>query len=108
MRFFRVGCPRSIFPLGLRVTARPADASNGYPALRTCESITGVAGRFGSRQLAVAALQMRDTIPTNNKRTDKLPRFAILRWLDQCGHSKVLVFGPEGCLSTEAARFLTC
>jgi 16S rRNA U1498 N3-methylase RsmE len=67
-----------------------------------------VAGRFGSRQLAVAALQMRDTIPTNNKRTDKLPRFAILRWLDQCGHSKVLVFGPEGCLSTEAARFLTC
>jgi len=37
---------------------------------------------------------MLDVIPTNN--TDKLPRFAILRWLDHRGHSNVLMFGPEG------------
>lgn len=51
--------------------------------------------RFGSRRLAETALQMLDAIPTNNKKTDKLPRFAILRWLDHRGHSNVLVFGPE-------------
>ena len=52
--------------------------------------------RFGSRRLAETALQMLDPIPTNSKRIDKLPRFAILRWLNDRGHSTVLVFGPEG------------
>lgn len=52
--------------------------------------------RFGSRRLAETALQMLDPIPTNDKKIDKLPRFAILRWLSDNGHSTVLVFGPEG------------
>lgn len=52
--------------------------------------------RFGSRRLAETALQLLDAIPTNNKKIDRLPRFAILRWLDDRGHSAVVVFGPEG------------
>ena len=52
--------------------------------------------RFGSRRLAETALQLLDAIPTNNKKIDRLPRFAILRWLNDRGHSAVLVFGPEG------------
>ena len=52
--------------------------------------------RFGSRRLAETALQLLDPIPTGNKKTDKLPRYAILRWLDHRGHGHVLVFGPEG------------
>jgi hypothetical protein len=34
-------------------------------------------------------------MPTD-KETDELARYAIVRWLDHKGHSKVLVFGPDG------------
>jgi len=52
--------------------------------------------RFGSRRLAETALQLLDPIPTDKTTKGTLPHYAILRWLDQSGHGKVLVFGPEG------------
>jgi hypothetical protein len=52
--------------------------------------------RFGSRRLAETALQLLDPIPTGNKETVELPRYAILRWIGREGYAHVLVFGPEG------------
>jgi hypothetical protein len=46
---------------------------------------------FGSRRLAQTALQLYEPIGTE---TDGLPRFAVVRWLEQKGHSKLRVFGP--------------
>jgi hypothetical protein len=60
--------------------------------------------RFGSRRLAETTLQLLDAIPTNNKKIDRLPRFAILRWLNDRGHSTVLVLVRRGPQSTEAPR----
>jgi hypothetical protein len=65
--------------------------------------------RFGNRGRADTALQLLDPIPTSNKETAELPRYAILRWLEREGDPHVLVFGPEGqCLDrgTEIADLL--
>ena len=40
------------------------------------------------------ALQLLDPLP-NNEGSDKLSRFAIVRWLDEKGDADVAVFGPE-------------
>ena len=52
--------------------------------------------RFGARRLAETALQLLDAFPSSKNKTDGLPPYAILRWLDHRGHSQVLVFGPAG------------
>jgi hypothetical protein len=49
--------------------------------------------RFGSRRPAEAALQLLDPIGTG---AEKLPRYAIVRWVDHTGRSEVVVFGPAG------------
>lgn len=51
--------------------------------------------RFNPRRLAETALQLLDPMPRNDE-TEKLSRFAILRWLDKNGHADVVAFGPEG------------
>jgi hypothetical protein len=79
---------------GRKPGATDRGASDGYPATRVSPSPEWQQ-RFGSRRLAETALQLLDATPTNDKKIDRLPRFAILRWLDDRGHSAVVVFGPE-------------
>ena len=64
--------------------------------------------RFGSRRLAETALQLLDAIPKNNKKIDRLPRFAILRWLNDRGHSTVLVLVRGASIDRGTERFPTC
>ncbi|MEH2505614.1 hypothetical protein V1290_004425 [Bradyrhizobium sp. AZCC 1578] len=49
--------------------------------------------KFGSRRPAETALQLLDPVGIG---AGKLPRYAIVRWIDHTGQSKVIVFGPEG------------
>jgi hypothetical protein len=51
----------------------------------------GLGRSFGSRRLAQTALQLYEPI---GETTEDLPRFAVVRWLEQKGHSKVRIFGP--------------
>jgi len=51
----------------------------------------GLGRSFGSRRLAQTALQLYEPI---GETTEGLPRFAVVRWLEEKGHSKVRIFGP--------------
>lgn len=51
--------------------------------------------RFGARRLAETALQLLDPMPRKEE-NERLPRYAILRWLNHRGGGEVLVFGPDG------------
>jgi hypothetical protein len=51
--------------------------------------------RFNATQLAETALQLLDPMPKNDE-TDKLSRFAIVRWIDKEGTSEVVAFGSPG------------
>ncbi|UFW42300.1 hypothetical protein [Bradyrhizobium sp. WSM471] len=46
---------------------------------------------FGSRRLARTALQLYEPL---GEGTEKLPRYAVVRWLEGRGHSKRKIFGP--------------
>lgn len=46
---------------------------------------------FGSRRLARTALQLYEPL---GEATEKLPRYAVVRWLEPRGHSKRRIFGP--------------
>ena len=54
-----------------------------------CERALGRS--FGSRRLAQTALQLYEPIGEN---VEELPRFAVVRWLEEKGHSKLRIFGP--------------
>ncbi|SPP93273.1 MULTISPECIES: hypothetical protein [Bradyrhizobium] len=56
--------------------------------------------RFGSTRLAETALQLLDPMPRGEE-SDKLDRYAILRWLNQRGRAEVVVFGPQGAKQLE-------
>jgi hypothetical protein len=60
------------------------------------EQRDGALGRsFGSRRLAQTALQLYEPIGEN---VEELPRFAVVRWLEEKGHSKLRIFGPAARL----------
>jgi hypothetical protein len=53
--------------------------------------------KFASPRLADMALQLLDPLPLpKHDKTDDLPRFAIVRWLDNNGEADVAVFGSDG------------
>ncbi|MCK1525443.1 hypothetical protein [Bradyrhizobium sp. 17] len=51
----------------------------------------GLGRSFGSRRLAQTALQLYEPI---GEKVEELPRFAVVRWLEEKGHSKLKIFGP--------------
>lgn len=51
----------------------------------------GLGRSFGSRRLAQTALQLYEPI---GEKVEELPRFAVVRWLEEKGHSKLRIFGP--------------
>jgi hypothetical protein len=57
--------------------------------------------KFGSRRPAETALQLLDPVGIG---ADKLPRYAIVRWIDHTGRSNVIVLVLRASVRCEAPR----
>lgn len=55
------------------------------------QRLRGLGRSFGSRRLAETALQLYEPI---GESAEELPSFAVVRWLEEKGHSKMRIFGP--------------
>jgi hypothetical protein len=75
---------------------RIAELPLGSPPLDRPETRSG--RRFGSARLARSALELLSPCGPN---ADKLPSYAVVRWLSGQGHSSVLLFGPENDRDSE-------